>query len=134
MPGKTLTAGADEVVGRVAGAVLAAIRAETGPTQEELAEQLQVGLSTVQAWESGRRPLVRASFQDVQRGTADCGSTVRRPAFCTSSTRRCLQTRSTTTWRPALPVNILSLLVPDRTLTELLAWPLGRPAAPAVTA
>ena len=67
MPGKTLTAGADEVVGRVAGAVLAAIRAETGPTQEELAEQLRVGLSTVQAWESGRRPLVRASFQDVQR-------------------------------------------------------------------
>src|SRR3712207_8430917 len=67
MAGKALTAGADEVVGRIAGAVLAAIRMEIGPTQEELAEQLQVGLSTVQAWESGRRPLIRARFQDVQR-------------------------------------------------------------------
>ena len=128
MPGKTLTAGADEVVGRVAGAVLAAIRAETGPTQEELAEQLRVGLSTVQAWESGRRPLVRASFQDVQRlnrrlrlnGAAPGLLHVLDQALLADSIYNDMATG------PA-GEHPLSLLVPDRTLTELLAWPLAGP-------
>jgi DNA-binding transcriptional regulator YiaG len=61
------TGGVGELVGRVGGAVLAAIRASVGQTQEACAEHLHVGLSTVQAWKSGRRPLVNATFQDLQR-------------------------------------------------------------------
>ena len=128
MPDRTLTAGADELVGRVAGAVLAAIRAQIGSTQEELAEQLQVGLSTVQAWESGRRPLIRASFQDVQRlhrrlrlNGAPAGLLhVLDQALLADSIYNDMATG------PA-DEHPLSLLVPDRTLTELLAWPLAGP-------
>ncbi len=128
MPSGSLTAGADEVVGRVAGAVLAAIRVQIGPTQEELAEQLQVGLSTVQAWESGRRPLIRASFQDVQRlhrrlrfnGAPPGLLHVLDQALLADSIYNDIATG-------AAGEHPLSLVVPDRTLTELLAWPLAGP-------
>src|SRR3712207_960864 len=120
MAGKALTAGADEVVGRIAGAVLAAIRTEIGSTQDELAEQLQVGLSTVQAWESGRRPLIRASFQDVQRlhrrlrfnGATPGLLHVLDQALLADSIYNDMATGSAAGEHP------LSLLVPDRTLTE----------------
>lgn len=129
MSAKSLTAGADEVAGRLSGAVLAAIRAESGRTQEEFAERTQVALSTVQAWESGRRPLVKASFQDLQRlnrqlraeGVATKLLHLLDHALLADSI---YMDMSAMGGRP----HPLALLVPDRTLTELLAWPLtGEP-------
>lgn len=125
MADRTLTAGADELAGRVGGAVLAAIRSELGQTQEVLAEEMQVGLSTVQAWESGRRPLVRASFQDLQRlnrrlrlnGAAPALMHVLDQALLVDS----IYTDMATAEADQHP---LALIVPDRTLTDLLAWPL----------
>ena len=129
MRGAALTAGADELVGRIAGTVLAAIRAETGRTQEELAGRLHVGLSTVQAWESGRRPLIKASFQDLQRLDRQLRADGA-PVGLLHLLEQALLVDSiymdmaATDSRP----HPLALLVPDRTVTELLAWPLtGEP-------
>ncbi|MEV6819195.1 helix-turn-helix transcriptional regulator [Nocardiopsis dassonvillei] len=44
--------------GRVSGYVLKTIRQAVGLTQEQLAEQAWVDVSTLQGWESGRRPLM----------------------------------------------------------------------------
>ncbi|MCP3011964.1 helix-turn-helix domain-containing protein [Nocardiopsis dassonvillei] len=44
--------------GRVSGYVLKTIRQAVGLTQEQLAEQARVDVSTLQGWESGRRPLM----------------------------------------------------------------------------
>ncbi|MFJ9557633.1 helix-turn-helix domain-containing protein [Nocardiopsis sp. NPDC101807] len=55
--GSALRAGSDRE-GRVSGYVLKAIRQTVGLTQEQLAEQARVDVSTLQGWESGRRPLM----------------------------------------------------------------------------
>ncbi|MDT0303546.1 helix-turn-helix domain-containing protein [Streptomonospora wellingtoniae] len=47
--------------GRIAGYVLKVIRQVLGSTQEDLAERLRVDVTTVQGWESGRRPLTAVS-------------------------------------------------------------------------
>lgn len=47
--------------GRISGQVLKAMRESVGTTQERLAEHLGVDLTTVQGWESGRRPLMAIS-------------------------------------------------------------------------
>lgn len=130
MTRRTLTAGAGEVSGRIGGAVLAAVRSTAGLTQETLAEHLRVGLSTVQAWESGRRPLVNASFQDLQRLTrqlrhegveADLVS-VMEQALLVDSIYTDMALTEDAAQHP------LAVIVPDRTVTELLAWPLtGHP-------
>lgn len=129
MRGTALTAGADELVGRIAGAVLAAIRAETGMTQDGLAERMRVGLSTVQAWESGRRPLIKASFQDLQRLNRQLRADGA-PAGLLQLLEQALLVDSiyidmtATESRP----HPLALLVPDRALTALLTWPItGEP-------
>ncbi|WP_239643825.1 helix-turn-helix domain-containing protein [Nocardiopsis kunsanensis] len=44
--------------GRVSGYVLKTIRQAVGLTQEQLAERTRVDVSTLQGWESGRRPLM----------------------------------------------------------------------------
>jgi transcriptional regulator with XRE-family HTH domain len=44
--------------GRVSGYVLKIIRQAVGLTQEQLAEHVRVDVSTLQGWESGRRPLM----------------------------------------------------------------------------
>lgn len=43
--------------GLIAGHLLRLIRAQTGLTREQLAEQLGVDVNTVKSWETGRRPL-----------------------------------------------------------------------------
>ena len=50
-------AGLHRPVGTVTGTVLKLARMSSGLSQEAFAELLQVSLDTVQAWESGRRPL-----------------------------------------------------------------------------
>jgi len=55
----------------VSGFTVKVIRESTGLTQAALAEGLQVDLSTVQAWESGRRPLTALRSLDLARLRAE---------------------------------------------------------------
>ncbi|MEU1726092.1 helix-turn-helix domain-containing protein [Nonomuraea sp. NPDC005692] len=61
----TLTAGRGNAEhgreGRISGYVLKVIRESTGMTQERFAELLGLDVTTVQGWESGRRPLMAIS-------------------------------------------------------------------------
>lgn len=56
--GETPTAGRGGDEGRVSGYVFKLIRESIGRTQERLAEELGVSVGTVQAWETGRRPMM----------------------------------------------------------------------------
>lgn len=124
--GRSLTASESPLAGRVAGAVLKALREHSDLTQARFAEMLGVGVTTVQGWETGRRPLINARFGDLQ------------------GIRRLLQVRKVSAellgvWDQALTADTilgavstptpeahpLALVVPDRTLTELLAWPIS---------
>jgi transcriptional regulator with XRE-family HTH domain len=114
------------LTGRVGGAVLAAMRAQIPMTQEELAERLRVSLSTVQAWERGRKPLVNVPYARLQ--------SLRRELDAAGASPDLLAL-----WDKALGADVvlaaldtpdperhpLALVVPDRTATELLAWPLS---------
>ena len=123
--GRPLTASESPLAGRIAGTVLKALREHIGLTQVQFAEKLGVGLTTVQGWETGRRPLINARVLDVQR------------------IRRLLQASGVPSdllgvWDQALTADTilsamdtpdtenhpLALVVPDRTLTALLAWPI----------
>ncbi|MFC0627472.1 helix-turn-helix domain-containing protein [Kribbella deserti] len=54
-------------VGILSGFVLKLIRGSLGMTQDKLAELLEVDASTVQGWESGRRPLPAQRAADLLR-------------------------------------------------------------------
>lgn len=128
-PPSRRTASTGELTGRVAGAVLAALRRDAHLTQEDLAHRIAVSPDTVQGWESGRKPLIRASYARVRhlhRALAASGVDLRLLGL----------------WDAALNVDAmiadlavddpdshpLGLIVPDRVTTELLAWPLsGQP-------
>lgn len=115
--------------GRVGGAVLAAIRTEIAATQEELAERAGVSVTTVQAWERGRKPLVNMPFARLRNLRRDLEAAGAAPGLLGL-------------WDRALDADVilaglgstdperhpLALMVPDRTMTALLAWPLtGQP-------
>lgn len=130
LPDTTKTAGKSGILaGRAGGAVLAAIRRDIPMTQEELAERLRASVTTVQAWEQGRKPLVNAPFARLQN--------LRRELRAAGADPGLLQL-----WDKALATDVmlaaldipepdrhpLALIVPDRTATELLTWPLsGQP-------
>ncbi len=124
MTGSGLTGGTTEVSGRVAGAVLAAIRTQCDRTQDQLAQELGVGLSTVQAWESGRRPLINARFVDLTR--------LRRHLQASDATVTMLDLLERALAVDTMYAEMhegpdrhpLGLTVPDRVTTELLIWPL----------
>lgn len=125
MAGGGLTGSETEVAGRVAGAVLAATRTQIGLTQERLAEQLAVGLTTVQAWESGRRALFHGRFSDLHR--------LQRHLCAAGTSAELLQLLDQALAVDAIYADIriddpvrhpLALVVPDRAVTELLEWPL----------
>ncbi|HSV65497.1 MAG TPA: helix-turn-helix transcriptional regulator [Mycobacteriales bacterium] len=113
------------------GAVLRALRESIGHTQETLAGLLQISPETVQSWESGRRPLINAPFIELQRLRREMAAAGVRPSLLRI-------------WDQALTADALlsslcaqvdagephpfAHLVPDRTLSELLGWPLtGQP-------
>ena len=114
------------LAGRVGGAVLAVMRRRNSMTQEILAERLQVSPTTVQAWERGRKPLVNMPFMRLQELRRELDVAGADPALLSL-------------WDKALHVDAilaaldtpdpqrhpLALVVPDRTATELLAWPLS---------
>ncbi|MBE9375590.1 hypothetical protein IQ251_14145 [Saccharopolyspora sp. HNM0983] len=94
-------------------------------TQQGLSEVMQVSLATVQGWESGRRPLVNlpmARFGKLKRvlqlATVSPGHlTVLSEAMQADE----ILSEVGTTDPAAHP---LALVVPNRLLTELLAWPM----------
>ncbi|WP_223199562.1 helix-turn-helix domain-containing protein [Solihabitans fulvus] len=127
--GRALTGGEANPYGRVAGSVLATIRRLAGFTQERLAERLPVAPTTLQGWESGRKPLLNVPFARL--------SHLRRTLLAVGARSDLLRV-----WDVALEVDAilsdlvdpdldthpLALVVPDRLSTELLTWPLtGRP-------
>jgi transcriptional regulator with XRE-family HTH domain len=64
----TLTAGKSvPASGQISGFVLRLARQSAGLTQEQLADVLGVDISTIQGWESGRRPLSAISAGDFLR-------------------------------------------------------------------
>lgn len=130
LPPSSQTAGKSGILtGRIGGALLAAIRKSIPMTQEELSSQLGVSTTTVQAWEQARKPLVNAPFTRLQNLRRELRAMAADPALLEL-------------WDDALQADVilaeldtcdperhpLALVVPDRTATELLAWPLsGQP-------
>ncbi|MCA1191363.1 MULTISPECIES: helix-turn-helix transcriptional regulator [unclassified Saccharopolyspora] len=120
-----LTASESPVAGRVAGAVLAAIRNEVGLTQQGLAEAMQVSLATVQGWESGRRPLINlpmARFGKLRRVLQLSTVTSARLMVLSEAMQADEILSEIGSEDPA--THPLTLVVPTRLQTELLAWPM----------
>lgn len=109
--------------------MLATMRTRIPLTQEDLAERLQVSPTTVQAWERGRKPLVNMPFARLQNLRHELDAAGVDPGLLLL-------------WDKALHADVvlaaldtpdperhpLALVVPDRTATELLSWPIiGQP-------
>ncbi|ANY10621.1 helix-turn-helix domain-containing protein [Pseudonocardia sp. HH130630-07] len=125
MATRSLTPGAEGIAGKLGGSVLAAIRSGVGMTQESLAELVRQAPSTVQAWESGRRPLARQSVQDQQRLLRHLRHQGASPALINVLVQAVfVDSIYTDMLAQEGDPHPLSLVVPDRTTTELLAWPL----------
>jgi transcriptional regulator with XRE-family HTH domain len=118
--------------GIVTGYVWKLIRESAGFTQYQLAEYLAVDVTTVQAWESGRRPLTAVSAADLSR-------------FRLRLLRRSVHPRLFTTLNAAIEADHvlehaidtgdrltaardhpLAATVHRRDLTSLLTWPMTR--------
>lgn len=119
-------------MGIVSGFVLKLARRSTGLTQEKLAELLAMDVTTIQGWESGRRPLAATSAGDFLRLSARL-SRLGAPA----STRRHLteaieadQVLSTGIAAGREVVDAathpLAASVHRRTITNLIMWPITR--------
>lgn len=114
----------------LAGAVLAAIRRHVGLTQQGLADAMQrSSVKTIQGWESGRRPLTRLTFEELdqlQRVLTLATASSNYLAVLNDALKadRIVAQLDTTDPR----AHPLATVVPNRTLTELLAWPMtGQP-------
>ncbi len=125
----TALTGGGVLGGRVAGAVLAAIRKSMPATQEHMAERLEVSLTTVQAWERGRKPLVNMPHVRLRALRSSLQAAGASPALLR-------------VWDQALDADVilsglgstdpathpLAVPITDPAVTELLTWPLtGRP-------
>jgi transcriptional regulator with XRE-family HTH domain len=116
--------------GIVSGAVLKLARQSTGLTQEKLAEALGVDVTTIQGWESGRRPVAAMSAGDFLRL---CGRLARlgAPASTGRHLREAIeadQVLSTgvtagASWVGA-DAHPLAASVHRWTITNLITWPL----------
>lgn len=120
-----LTTSESPVAGRVAGAVLAAVRGPAGLTQQGLSEVMQVSLATVQGWESGRRPLINLSmarFGKLRRVLQL--ATVSSPHLTVLSDAMQADEILSEIGTEDPAAHPLALVVPNRPLTELLTWPM----------
>lgn len=134
-PGRALTSsqgpGNRHQYGIVTGAVLRAVRRSIGATQADLAEALGVSLDVVAAWENGRRPLANMRVGDLhlhRRTMRRLGADQAKLSLLDQAVEADMLLAEI--HHPDVPTNShpLAMIVPDRTLTELLAWPLtGRP-------
>ncbi|MEV0299079.1 helix-turn-helix transcriptional regulator [Nocardia sp. NPDC050710] len=127
MPGssaQTPTAGRSALSGRVAGAILAAIRRSTGDSQVRFSERVGVSDKTIQGWETGLKPLVRLPYtrlRGLHRSLTALGEA---------------PSELTRVWETALAVDELldafgtvdpdrhplALTVPDRATSDLISW------------
>jgi transcriptional regulator with XRE-family HTH domain len=111
--------------GRVAGAVLAAIRHELGLGQEDLARVLGVALNTVQSWERGRNPLIRLPFARLrQLGRVLLVRGARPELVAAFETALTVDDILSGLDQRDPHRHPLGLTVPDRVTTEMLTWPL----------
>lgn len=129
-PERALTGSQGAASGRVGGTVLATIRdRHLGLTQEQLAEHCGVTPNTIQGWESGRRPLtkltvVKASL--LRRTLQRAGVSPALLAVLDNALRADVLLDELAEPDPA--AHPFAHTVPDRSLTELLAWPMsGQP-------
>ncbi|MEV6281026.1 hypothetical protein [Nocardia sp. NPDC051832] len=111
--------------GRIAGAVLAAIRRELRLGQEQSAARLGVALKTFQAWERGRIPITRlpyARLRQISRSLLAWGAApdllIAWETALTADDILAGLDQHTPNLHP------LGMTVPDRTTTEMLTWPL----------
>lgn len=117
----------------VAGAVLAAIRSHLGRTQADIATGMGVARNTVQNWERGRTPLINLRYTDLGKlrriltlaGASSSHLGVLRDALTADEI---LTNVHEATSAHEVDDHPLATIVPNRALTELLAWPItGRP-------
>ena len=129
----TLTGGqGSRAVGVVSGFVLKLARQSAALTQEKLAEVLTVDVTTVQGWESGRRPLAAMNAGDFLRLSGRL-SRLGAPASTGRHLREAIeadQVLSTgitagATWIDA-DTHPLATSVHRRTITNLITWPITR--------
>jgi transcriptional regulator with XRE-family HTH domain len=127
----TLTGGqGSRAIGVVSGHVLKLARQSAALTQEKLAEVLSVDVTTIQGWESGRRPLAAMNAGDFLRV---CGRLARlgAPASTGRHLREAIeadQVLSTgitagATWVDA-DTHPLAVSVYRWTITNLITWPI----------
>lgn len=131
----TLTGGpSSRSTGVVSGFVLKLARQSAALTQEQLAEALTMGVSTVQGWESGRRPLAAMHAGEFLRLSGRL-SRLGAPASTGRHLREAIEadqvlsTGITAGSRWVDPdTHPLAASVHRRTLTNLITWPIdGQP-------
>jgi transcriptional regulator with XRE-family HTH domain len=130
LPVSPATAGSTgPLAGRVAGAVLAVVRRSAGLTQEELADRSGVSAATLQGWEQGRKPLVNVTFTRLHGLRGELQAAGAAPGLLEMLDRALAADVMLAGLNGTAPErHPLALSVPDRTMTELMAWPLsGRP-------
>ena len=129
----TLTGGqGSRTTGVVSGFVLRLARRSAALTQERLAEALRVDVTTVQGWESGRRPVAAMNAGDFLRLSSRL-SRLGAPASTGRHLREAVeadQVLSTgiaagAAWVDA-DTHPLAASVHRRTITNLITWPLTR--------
>jgi transcriptional regulator with XRE-family HTH domain len=115
----------------VSGAVLRAIRDDLGLTQPDMAEALGVSEIVVRSWESGRRPVFNMKVVDLhrhRRTLTNMGADHRKLALIDQAIEVDLILNRISSDDLLPQQHPLATMVPNRTLTELMAWPLtGRP-------
>lgn len=126
----TLTTGqGSRPTGIVSGFVLKLARQSTGHTQERFAEALAVDVTTVQGWESGRRPLAAISTGDFLRLTTRLSllgapPSTRRQLTDALDADQVLSTGTTAGTKVEVETHPLAARVHRRTLTNLITWPI----------
>lgn len=124
--GRGRTRGTSPVRGLIGGATLRALRNSIGLTQEQLAERLTVSPESLQSWETGRWSLVHMRYTELQR--------IRRTLHLAGVAPHLLHVWDESLNADAIvegfsvddpELHPLALVVPNRLLSELLAWPLS---------
>lgn len=117
-------------IGIVSGFVLKLARQSTGLTQEKLAETLAVDATTVQGWESGRRPLAATTAGDFLRLSSrltrlGAPASTRRHLMSAIEADQVLSTGVTAGGTALHPqAHPLAHSVHRRTVTSLITWPI----------
>lgn len=120
---RTLTDGRAPHEGRVSGHALKALRRSAGLTQERIAERLAVDITTLQGWESGRRPLASMSLGGFRRLRQELLRIGVQPSLVRvlDDAVEADDVLAAVLSGDASP---LSTIVATRRFTELLLWPL----------